>query len=246
MSIKSISQNVISRSSLLFTLRQHVAMIPALLAGPGKGASRTWSQHGEDTILVEKLKPYILSGFYVDIGANHPTKLSNTYRLYCMGMRGISIEPNDIFYRMHKRYRPGDIALCAAIGPEPGLSKFHEMSYHAFSTFSEQEYQQLIEQGVKLVREAYKPIFPLSMILEQCRPSGREVFALLSVDTEGWDEFVLRSNDWERFRPCLVVVEQNSLERVAAIDSFLTGVGYSHIDSYGCNCLFTDNRLSIR
>src|SRR4030067_3846360 len=151
MNITSISQNVLTRSRLLFTFRQHLAIIPAILAGASGGASQSLSQYGEDTRIIEVLKPYIARGFYVDVGANHPAKLSNTYRLYCLGMRGICIEPNEIFSRMHTIYRPGDIVLCAAMGLEPSLSKYYEMSYHALSTFSEKECYRLKAQGINLV-----------------------------------------------------------------------------------------------
>lgn len=245
MNIKSMSQDILTRSRLLFTLRQHLATIPAILTGASGGARQSWSQHGEDTIIVKELKPYIANGFYVDVGANHPAKLSNTYRLYCMGMRGICIEPNDIFCRMHTRYRPGDIVLCTAIGPEPGLSKFYEMSYHALSTFSEKECYRLKEQGMKIIRETFKPIFPLDMIIERCRPLRGDVFALLSIDTEGWDDIVLRSNDWERFRPRMVVVEHNSEDATEAVGCLLAGVGYTSVGTYGCNSLFTDDRMDL-
>jgi hypothetical protein len=46
---------------------------------------KTYSQHKEDLFILETLKLYKLDeSLYVDIGANHPTDISNTYLLYGM------------------------------------------------------------------------------------------------------------------------------------------------------------------
>ena len=58
----------------------------------------SYSQHGEDKLVRQLLEKLNLKDLlYVDIGANHPIKISNTYLLYRNGMRGIVIEPNRDF-----------------------------------------------------------------------------------------------------------------------------------------------------
>lgn len=46
----------------------------------------------------------------------------------------------------------------------------------------------------------------LDSILERHLPAGTSL-DLLAVDAEGTDLDVLKSNDWQRFRPMLVIVE---------------------------------------
>jgi len=133
--LPAFARNLINRSPALFSLRHRLAMLPASVGGREKAAQRSWSQHGEDERLVAELKDVLTTGYFVDIGANHPAVLSNTYRLYCMGMRGICVEPNELLCKLHERYRPGDTILSAAVGSENGLLPFYEMSYHAFNTF---------------------------------------------------------------------------------------------------------------
>ena len=73
-------------------------------------AVKSYSQEGEDMVLYrifEKQK----SGFYVDIGAYHPKRFSNTYFFYKRGWRGINIEPNPEAIKLFKKYRVGDINL---------------------------------------------------------------------------------------------------------------------------------------
>jgi hypothetical protein len=42
----------------------------------------SYSQGSEDAIVVQLCKGTLPAGPYVDIGANHPTRLSNTYLFY--------------------------------------------------------------------------------------------------------------------------------------------------------------------
>jgi FkbM family methyltransferase len=234
----TLLRQTINRSPTLFTLRHRLAMLPATLEGPAKAGQRTWSQHGEDERLAAELKDVLQTGYYVDIGANHPAVLSNTYRLYCMGMRGICVEPNELLCKLHERYRRGDVIISAAVGGENGLLPFYEMSYHAFNTFSEEAYQRYVSEGkMTLVRKSLKPMFRLETILKSCAPEGK-TFELLSVDVEGLDEMVLRSNDWQRFRPKLVLAEANTDEAEKGTGAFLKSLGYQRVGTFGVNGLY--------
>jgi FkbM family methyltransferase len=229
---------MINRSPTLFTLRHQLAMRPALKGGPKEAAKKSWSQHGEDERLVTELKDHLKSGFFVDIGANHPAVLSNTYRLYCMGMRGITVEPNELLTRLHERYRPQDTIVCSAVGGEDGLLPFYEMSYHAFNTFSEEAYRRTVADGkMQLLRKSLKPMFRLSTILRSSAPVGK-TFELLSVDVEGFDEMVLRSNDWEKWRPRLVLAEANTDEAEKGTGAYLQELGYERVGTFGVNGLY--------
>jgi hypothetical protein len=54
----------------------------------------SYAQHGEDRYIRQQLSGVDLtSGIYVDIGANQPTQISNTYLFYRAGGSGVAIEP---------------------------------------------------------------------------------------------------------------------------------------------------------
>ena len=56
-------------------------------------AVKSYSQEGEDLVLariLENLK--ISTGFFVDIGAHHPTRFSNNYYFYQRGWSGINVD----------------------------------------------------------------------------------------------------------------------------------------------------------
>ena len=240
--IKRIGRSILNRSRLATAARLNFQMIRVMLAGKKRRAERSWSQHGEDERLVQELQDSLRDGYYVDVGANHPAELSNTFRLYNLGMRGVCVEPNDLLCVMHQRYRPGDDVINVAVGPDVGFARFYQMSHHAFSTFSAEDAKMRQAGGMKLLRVVFKPVFRLEIILRNCVPDGRNKLELLSVDTEGWDEMVLRSNDWEKHRPRFVIVECNTEDAAMSIARFMQEVGYRDVGTYGINGLFRDAR----
>src|SRR4051812_46477871 len=77
-----------------------------------KPVKSSYSQHGEDALVAELLGGYDLSaGIYVDVGANHPIRLSNTYLFYRKGHHGILIEPNRSLLSLLEKFRKRDIPL---------------------------------------------------------------------------------------------------------------------------------------
>lgn len=77
--------------------------------------NRCYSQEGEERIL-ERLFKGKTNGFYVDCGANHPIRYSNTYRLYRKGWRGIVIDALPGTEKIYSRIRPRDIVVESGVG----------------------------------------------------------------------------------------------------------------------------------
>ena len=235
--LATLSQKAISRSATLFAIKQNGDAILDRLrvhASP----LRTFSQYGEDLVTCELLKDYLSTGFYVDVGANHPSKLSNTFRLYTLGMRGITVEPNYSFCRLHQRYRPGDVCVCTGMGFTEGVEYFRERGYHGLSSFLESPSPESGFGSVVVARRLV-PIITLSGLLSTVHLGGRTDFCLLSVDCEGFDSEVLRGNDWARFRPRYLIVEFDSPAAQRTLLDYMQGVGYRLERVMGCNMLFS-------
>lgn len=73
----------------------------------GKGVFRPYPQFGEDAVLNALFRNR--TGFYVDIGAYHPTPYSNTYALYRCGWKGIVVEPNPNAKPLFRFFWPHDV-----------------------------------------------------------------------------------------------------------------------------------------
>ena len=143
-------------------------------------AKMTYSQAGEDTIIAELLSDTdARASLYLDIGANHPTRLSNTYGLYRKGWRGIVVEPNTTLLAMHKRLRPRDVHLAIACGKDPGILHFQHAISHVLSGFAEERIKTKEFRRLQIM-----PVLTVDLIM-QAYPD-KEI-ALLSIDVEGFD-----------------------------------------------------------
>jgi len=56
------------------------------------------------------------------------------------------------------------------------------------------------------------------------------------------DEQVLRSNDWDKWRPRFVLAEGNTEEAAKGTGGYLKEVGYEQIGTFGVNALYRDAR----
>src|SRR5690348_3121185 len=87
----------------------------------------SYSQEGEDLILDRALRRKE-RGYYVDVGAFHPKKFSNTYFFYKKGWRGINIDATPSSMQAFKRVRPRDTNIETAIS-----NKDEELILHLYS-----------------------------------------------------------------------------------------------------------------
>ena len=193
-------------------------------------AAHSYSQEGEDRILA-RIFEQKARGFYVDVGAHHPIFLSNTYLFYERGWRGINLDAAPGSMAAFKLQRPDDINLEMAIGEKPGSLMFHIFNDPALSTFNARVAKERDGVGTWRVVEI-KPIEvrTLAQVLEEYLPAGKSI-DYLSVDVEGLDLPVLRSNDWNRFRPEYILAEDFSCDNIedclkTPMGAYLKSIGY--------------------
>src|SRR6185437_4393165 len=70
----------------------------------------SFSQEGEDLVLAREFEGKT-KGFFVDVGAHHPIRFSNTFKFYLQGWRGINIDAMPGSIAFHARVRLEDINL---------------------------------------------------------------------------------------------------------------------------------------
>jgi hypothetical protein len=96
----------------------------------------SYAQEGEDRVLLRLLEPLKKSGFYVDVGAHHPVRFSNTYFFYLRNWHGINIDPLPGSMALFNRDRPRDINLELAIASEEQTLNYYMCNEPALNTFS--------------------------------------------------------------------------------------------------------------
>ena len=189
-----------------------------------------YSQEGEDLVLA-RLFEGRTTGFYVDVGAHHPARFSNTYLLYRKGWRGINIDAMPGAMAPFRRLRPDDINLEMMVSSDPTPRTFFLFDEPALNTASEEvlRMREAKSPQHRVIRTVTMTPKPLSLILSEHVPEGRRI-DLMNIDVEGLDVEVLASNDWERFQPEVIVAEilSRSLDNVqeSELYRFLAPRGY--------------------
>jgi FkbM family methyltransferase len=173
--------------------------------------SKSYSQDGEDMILkaiYEQKKGY--KGFFVDVGAHHPVRYSNTNYFYKRGWKGINIEPTPSAIGAFNTFRKRDVNLNIGIGPEKTKLKFYCFNEPALNSFSEEVSKRIDAESdkYKITKELDIDVLPLGDVLDQHLPANTTI-DFLSIDVEGLDYQVLLSNNWNKYKPSVILVEEN-------------------------------------
>jgi FkbM family methyltransferase len=206
---------------------------------------KSYAQDGEDVVLAsfyEEQKNY--RGFFVDVGAHHPVRFSNTWMFYRKGWRGINIDPTPGSMRPFRWLRSGDTNLEIGIGQEAATMRFYCFNDPALNTF-DPEVAKKRDTGrpYRVIKTVDVPILPLRAVFEQhLKPS--QVIDFMTIDVEGLDLQVLQSNDWGRFRPRYLLVEDVTFDpnqpQEADIYQYLKTVRYHLVASMKRTLVYQD------
>ena len=140
-----------------------------------------YSQDGEDMIL-RRLFERQKSGFYVDVGAHHPYRFSNTCYFYRRGWRGINIDPNPDAIEAFRRERPSDINICVGVSDSAGSLSFHFLNEPALNTFdADLAADRARSPGYRLVEIRSVSVRRLDDLLAEYVPPGQRI-DFLSID----------------------------------------------------------------
>ena len=169
----------------------------------------SYSQEGEDMVLqsfYEGRKKY--KGFYIDVGAHHPYRFSNTLFFYKRGWRGINIEPTPNAVKAFNIFRRRDINLNIGISSKRDKLLFYCFNEPALNGFSKELSEERNSTSVKykIIKQIEIETLPLADVLDKYLPAEQKI-DFLTIDVEGFDLQVLQSNNWEKYKPTFILVE---------------------------------------
>ena len=170
-----------------------------------EGFTISYSQCGEDLILKTIFGKNQRKGFFVDVGCNNPIQKNNTFKLYLKGWRGINIDGNSDLIKKFRSIRKGDLSINEIISNEQKEVIFYQDDqHHELSSMDVSTGEQLKSNNPR-VKEIKRISKTLEDILDQHLKGQR--IDLLCVDVESHDLEVLKSNNFQKYRPRIICVE---------------------------------------
>jgi FkbM family methyltransferase len=188
---------------------------------------------------------------FVQIGSNDGEQLDPLRRhILRRSWRGVMVEPVPIvFERLVANYGRRDrIALeNVAIADRAGELPFHHLApvedfeaeglprwYDALGSFRRDVVLSHADRIPDIHERLVTTAVPCTTFDALCTKHGIGRLDLLHIDTEGYDFEILKSIDWSRWRPLLLIYEHLhlSLDERAACQSFLADQGYGAMEEH--------------
>jgi FkbM family methyltransferase len=167
------------------------------------------------------------TGFFVEVGANHPTLRSQSWHLEQTGWTGVLIEPQPDLAAFLAFARTAKVFAVACSSPD---NAGRSLPLHVAGPLSALD-RSLMAPGARPGYTIMVPTRTLDEILEEAQ--APVPIDLLSIDVEGHELEVLRGFDLKRWKPRLILLEDHvaNLER----HHFLTANDYRLVRRLGNN-----------
>lgn len=141
------------------------------------------------------------AGYFVDVGANDPKRESQTWHLELLGWTGVLIEPQpDLAARLRAERHARVFAVACSSPGNAGRT----MSFHIAGPLSSLDRTRMAP-GALPEEVIDVPVRTLDQVLEEA--GAPQPIDFLSIDVEGHEVDVLRGFDLARWRPRLVLLE---------------------------------------
>ena len=165
-----------------------------------------YSKNGEDLFLSNYFKD-ISDGRYIDVGAFHPFRNSNTYFLYKKGWSGINIDFNKTSIDLFNISRPKDYNICAAISDKVESRDFFIDHFFSPVNTIEKSFYESADKNI-----SFKKLKRKKINTKTFEEVTREIIDIpkinfLNIDCEGHDHSVLTSFNLKKYRPDLICIE---------------------------------------
>ena len=187
--------------------------------------------------LKEAFFAHARSGYFVEVGANHPHHLSQTWHLERQGWDGVLVEPQPELATALRRQRLAKVYALACASPQQAgrMMRLHMAGIHSsldpYLNISTVRPQGTIEVAVTTLDE---------ILLDAGAPSRID---LLSIDVEGLEIDVLRGLDLKRWQPRLILIEDLAMN--LSLHRYLRSRGYKWMRRTGLNSWYVPHDTPV-
>ena len=202
-----------------------------LLKYKGIFLRKQYSKNGEDLYL-KKIFRKKNNGIYLDIGAFHPYRFSNTFLLYKKGWSGVNIDINKESIELFNIARPNDINLNIAIGSKNKRQIFYyKKKRHPMNTLNK-------EWANYLFKDYIKKGTVMTRTFDYVLKKIKKKIDLLDIDVEGYEYEVLKKINFKKNIFKIILIEiakfnKVSIKNAKKINLLLLKNGYRYIKNTG-------------
>jgi FkbM family methyltransferase len=179
------------------------------------------------------------AGYFVEVGANEPQTMSQTWHLEQLGWRGVLIEPQPALVKKLKEQRRADVFGCACSAPQNSgkMLPFRVAGLHSSLNLD------FFVAGAQKEAIVNVPIRTLDEILAEA--NAPTPIDLLSIDVESHEIEVLNGLTLARWRPRLILIEDLALNR--RLHWVLQSRGYRWVRRTGLNSWYvpTNSEMTV-
>ncbi len=222
MKLTSLIQKIAYKCGIIIKWKNDTAF------NENKFQNRSWSQEGED-ILLARFFENEKDGFYIDVGAHHPFRFSNTYKFYKLGWRGINIEPMTNCELLFRKFRPRDKFVNCGVSSSSGFLNYYEYSETALNTFSFERYKFLSGNECWPIKESRIEVKTLTEILDSFPELNSLDISFITIDVEGNDFEVLKGLNLKKYLPKFILIESNNRDYSKQVAQYLEVYNYNHV-----------------
>jgi len=198
---------------------------------------KTYAQRGEDLFIFNYMKKKkIVNGTYVDLGAFHPIKYSNTCLLFNNGWSGLNIDLNQTAIDYFDIVRPKDNNICCAISnKEEKIKVFINSIFSPINTIN--------KTHAKKFNFASKNELSYTVKAKKFNSICKKKFDFLDIDIEGSDFMVLKSINLKYFKPKLICIEILDKNYLIKIKKYLIKLNYFFIKRKTSSFFFEHRKI---
>ena len=166
---------------------------------------KSYSMLGEDLFILKYFKN-LDKGFYVDVGAYHPFFWSNTQLLFKKDWKGINIDINPASIKIFNDARPNDYNINAAVSNrhKKYINYYTKNIINTMSSTIIDSAKTSFLKGGFNTRKA--KCCKLNDIIYKTKFKNRKI-DFLNIDTEKSEVDVLKSLNFNKYRPRLICIE---------------------------------------
>lgn len=213
-----------------------------------------FSQHGEDVVIHKLFDKKLNNGFYIDIGAHHPFRQSNTAYLWLKGWNGINVDASQVSIEKFNKIRKKDTNLWAAIvDTETAKSqKTIALNFNPnvkFDLGATCDPETVSERRNVVTKSIDVPCDSLENILNKYAPKNTKEFHLLNIDIEGFDEKAISGIASWKSKPqviCIEITKAHTAREILAsqTNTILENNGYDLVGKTGISSIYQLRNLA--